>query len=158
MEECKNIEFKEKMTDSFLKTVSAYANYGSGTVYFGITDDGTEIGIENPKKFCLDMENKINDNIHPKPDFSISANKKTNIISLHIQEGEDKPYTFRGKAYRRSGTSTVEVDRIALNRLILEGSGKNFEELPSKNRTCIFRHLHSFFLNGQEFPKSILTY
>ncbi|MBP3365678.1 MAG: hypothetical protein J6K96_01655 [Treponema sp.] len=49
-------------------------------------------------------------------------------------EGEDKPYTLRGKAYRRSDTSTMEVDRLAFSRLVLEGSGKNFEELPTKNQ------------------------
>lgn len=50
-------------------------------------------------------------------------------------EGEDKPYTLRGKAYRRSDTSTVEADRLAFNRLVLEGSGTNFEELPAKIRS-----------------------
>lgn len=145
MKESKTVEFKEKLTDSFLKTVSAYANYGSGEILFGVTDDGKEIGLENPTEFCLSVENKINDSISPKPDFSFSVNERTKVVMLAVQEGEDKPYTFRGKAYKRNDTSTVEVDKIAYNRLVLEGSNKNFEELPSRNQNLHFKTLEHYF-------------
>lgn len=145
MKENKTVEFKEKLTDSFLKTVSAYANYGSGEILFGVTDDGKEIGLENPTEFCLSVENKINDSISPKPDFSFSVNERTKVVTLAVQEGEDKPYTFRGKAYKRNDTSTVEVDKIAYNRLVLEGSNKNFEELPSRNQNLHFKTLEHYF-------------
>ncbi|MDO5436335.1 MAG: putative DNA binding domain-containing protein, partial [Clostridia bacterium] len=36
MRESKNIEFKECVTNTFLKTVCAYANYGRGEIIFGI--------------------------------------------------------------------------------------------------------------------------
>lgn len=32
MRETKNLEFKEKVSNTFLKTVSAYANYGTGKI------------------------------------------------------------------------------------------------------------------------------
>lgn len=67
-------------------------------------------------------------------------------------EGEDKPYTLRGKAYRRSGTSTVEVDRLAFNRLVLEGSGENFEELPAKNQELQFTVLSRFLKEKLDIP------
>lgn len=59
MKESKTLEFKERLTNTFLKTVSAYANYGTGQILFGVTDSGKEIGVENPDAFCLDIENKI---------------------------------------------------------------------------------------------------
>lgn len=159
MKENKTVEFKEKLTDSFLKTVSAYANYGSGEILFGVTDDGKEIGLENPTEFCLSVENKINDSISPKPDFSFSVNERTKVVTLAVQEGEDKPYTFRGKAYKRNDTSTVEVDKIAYNRLVLEGSNKNFEELPSRNQNLHFKTLEHYFsekLQIDSIDKNIL--
>lgn len=67
-------------------------------------------------------------------------------------EGEDKPYTLRGKAYRRSDTSTVEADRLAFNRLILEGSGTNFEELPAKNQEPQFTVLSRFLKEKLDIP------
>ena len=33
MRETKNIEFKESITNTFLKTVSAFANYEGGDIY-----------------------------------------------------------------------------------------------------------------------------
>ena len=39
MKEHRELEFKESITNTFLKTVSAFANYGSGKIIFGISDD-----------------------------------------------------------------------------------------------------------------------
>ena len=40
MRETRTLEFKETITNTFLKTVSAFSNYDGGTIYFGIDDDG----------------------------------------------------------------------------------------------------------------------
>ena len=45
MKESRSYEVKESITNTFLKTVSAYANYGDGVIEFGIADDGTVVGI-----------------------------------------------------------------------------------------------------------------
>ena len=44
MRESKTLEYKESVTNTFLKTVSAYANYGTGKIIFGVADDGTVTG------------------------------------------------------------------------------------------------------------------
>ena len=36
MKETRILEFKETITNTFLKTVSAFSNYDGGTIYFGI--------------------------------------------------------------------------------------------------------------------------
>lgn len=41
MRETATLEFKQQLSKSYLKTVSAYANYGTGKIIFGIADDGT---------------------------------------------------------------------------------------------------------------------
>ena len=63
--ESKTLEYKEQITRTFLKTVSAYANYGSGKIVFGISDDGIILGLDNPEQLCLNIENMINDNHSP---------------------------------------------------------------------------------------------
>lgn len=131
MNERKNLEYKEKITNTFIKTVSAYANYGSGEIVFGVKDNGEIVGIEEPDNACLDIENKINDLIKPKPSFSFSINRKTNVITLFINEGSFKPYLYRGKAYKRSDTSTVEVDQIELRRLALLEENLYFDGLSA---------------------------
>ena len=44
MRESNVLEFKETVSNTFLKTVSAFANYGTGKVIFGVKDDGTIAG------------------------------------------------------------------------------------------------------------------
>lgn len=53
MKETKSLEFKSEVTNTFLKTVSAYANYGAGEILFGVRDDGTPCGINNPERYAL---------------------------------------------------------------------------------------------------------
>ena len=145
MRENKTLEFKETVSNSFLKTVSAYSNYGTGKILFGIDDDGNAKGVENPTAVCLEPENKINDSIIPHPDFTFSIDEKKNIVELTVFEGTEKPYTFKGKAYKRNDSSTIEVDRVEYNRLVLEGENKNFEELPSRTQDLTFSALQTKF-------------
>ncbi|ORT99999.1 ATP-dependent DNA helicase recG [Anaerovibrio sp. JC8] len=129
MKEGRNLEFKREITNSFLKTVSAFANFSGGKILFGVDDDGTPVGVSEPERVRLDIENKINDSINPKPDYSININRKTGVITIAVSEGKFKPYFYRGKAYRRSDTATIEVDQLELKRLALEGSNLYYEGL-----------------------------
>ncbi len=142
MKESRTLEFKESVTNAFLKTVSAYANYGTGEIRFGVTDTGKEKGIEKPYDTCLDIENRINDSIDPVPKFTLSVNRKTSVITLTVYEGLYKPYLYHAKAYRRSGTATVPADRLSLTRLILEGQNLTYEQLPSERQDLEFSILN----------------
>ena len=48
MKENRTLEFKSEVSNTFLKTVSAYANFNSGVIQFGVKDDGTISGITDP--------------------------------------------------------------------------------------------------------------
>ena len=159
MKESRELELKSTITNTFLKTVSAFSNYNTGKIIFGVDDTGQIIGLENIEELCLDLENKINDNISPKPDFKFIKDKKKNIITLIVEEGMNKPYLYKGKAYKRNDTSTVEVDKIELNRLTLSGLNQYYEELKAKNQNLEFNILkkeleEKLFLNN--FSKDIL--
>lgn len=138
MRESKTLEYKETITNTFLKTVSAYANYGTGKIMFGISDDGTAKGIDNPKQACLDVENRINDSIDPIPEYVLDINERTSVITLTVSEGLHKPYLYKSKAYRRNDSATVAVDRLELTRLILEGQNSSYEELPAADQQLTF--------------------
>ncbi len=140
MKEGKTLEFKEKITNTFLKTVSAFSNFNGGKILFGVDDSGNAIGIDNPQKTTLDIENKINDTLTPKPDFEINI-LKNNVIELQVFEGKYKPYFYKGKAYRRSDTATVEVDSVELKRLALEGSNLFYDQLASREDKLSFTYL-----------------
>ena len=159
MKESKELELKSTITNTFLKTVSAFSNYNSGKIIFGIDDNGKIIGLENIEELCLDLENKINDNISPKPDFRFIKDTKKNIITLIVEEGLNKPYLYKGKAYKRNDTSTVEVDRIEFNRLTLLGLNQYYEELKARKQDLEFKVLKKELeekLSLKNFSKDVL--
>ena len=141
MRESKYLEYKEIVSNTFLKTVSAYANYGTGEILFGIADNGTIKGIADPEKTCLDIENRINDSIDPVPEYTLSIDEKTSVITLRIVEGIHKPYLYKAKAYRRNDSATIQVDHLELSRLVLEGQNISFEELPASEQQLDFDQL-----------------
>ena len=141
MRETKTIEFKESVTNSFLKTVSAYANYDGGTVLFGVNDHGQAVGLSDPIQQCLNIENRINDAISPRPEYSLDIREADDVVALTVRPGTSKPYLYRSKAYKRSDASTVEVDNVELTRLILEGQNVTFEQLPAKSQDLEFVYL-----------------
>lgn len=138
MKETHSLEFKRDITNTFLKTVSAYANYDGGSVIFGVDDQGTVVGLADPESACLDIENKINDSISPQPCFELKVNKREKTIELSVSAGLNKPYLYRGKAYRRNDTATIPVDPLELSRLVLQGKNINFESLPASNQELTF--------------------
>lgn len=141
MRETRIIEFKETITNTFLKTVSAFSNYNGGEIYFGIDDNGNVKGIADVKQSCLDIENKINDSFSPQPDYTLEI-QKDSTIKLTVKSGIHKPYLYKSKAYKRNDTATIEVDTLEFSRLILEGKNIRFEELPYNEQKLTFEVLH----------------
>lgn len=149
MRETKNTEFKETLTNTFLKTVSAFANYNGGVIYFGVDDQGNIKGLPEIRQACLAIENKINDSITPQPDYTLEILNDERVIRLTVKSGPLKPYLYKAKAYKRNDTATIEADTLELTRLILEGKNLSFEELPCKVQELTFNVL------GQKFKKHV---
>ena len=142
MRETRTSEFKETVTNTFLKTVSAFSNYDGGTIFFGIDDDGNVKGLPDVKQACLDIENKINDSISPQPNYTLEIQNNDQTIKLTVKSGLQKPYLYRSKAYKRNDTATIEVDTLEFSRLVLDGKNIRFEELPCKEQNLSFEALH----------------
>ena len=142
MRETRTLEFKETITNTFLKTVSAFSNYDGGTIFFGVDDDGNIKGLPDVKQACLDIENKINDSITPQPDYTLEVQNNDQTIKLTVKSGLQKPYLYKSKAYKRNDTATIEVDTLEFSRLVLDGKNIRFEELPCKDQELSFEILH----------------
>ena len=140
--ETRILEFKETITNTFLKTVSAFSNYDGGTILFGVDDDGNIKGLPDVKQACLDIENKINDSITPQPDYTLEIQNNDQTIKLTVKSGLQKPYLYKSKAYKRNDTATIEVDTLEFSRLVLDGKNIRFEELPCKDQELSFEILH----------------
>lgn len=139
--ESPTVEYKESVTPTFLKTVSAYANYGTGKIEFGVDDGGVAVGLSDPVAECLRIENMINDSLDPAPRYTLELDENRGTVTLTVYEGQGKPYRSKGKAYRRNDSATVEVDHFEYGRLTLEGSNLTFDALTSARQDLSFHTL-----------------
>jgi len=159
--ETKYIEFKEKYSKSILKTVSAFSNYHDGKVIIGVTDSGQVVGVDDSKEMRLSIENTINDSIKPRPDFEVEIRVVENreILVFSIFKGTQSPYTLDRKAYKRSDTSTVSVDKFEYDELVLLGRNLTYEELEYGSSDLEFHNLGRLLsekLNVGEINEDIL--
>jgi ATP-dependent DNA helicase RecG len=123
--------------------VSAFANGEGGTIKFGVTDKGDIVGVKSPVQTALNIENKINDAISPRPVYTIDIDKNTSCINLNILEGVNKAYLYKGKAYVRRDSSSIEADQFELRSLILEGSNLTYDAIKSSAKDLHFTVLES---------------
>jgi ATP-dependent DNA helicase RecG len=147
--EKRTLELKQAFNLSFLKTVSAFANYGDGEIIFGVSDDGNVVGVDNMMELKLKIENSINDAIEPRPNFSfneLSLSDK-NVLVLKVFRGDSQPYFYKSKAYQRMDTASVPIDRLALQKLVMVGTQKDFDEMPSKQIELEFKTLSKWMNN-----------
>jgi ATP-dependent DNA helicase RecG len=143
--ENKYTEFKSLYTKSLLKTVSAYANYHDGIILVGINDQKEIIGIENLDDTRLQIENAINDVIDPRPYYEIEVKQyeQKNVLLIQIFKGDNTPYLYEKKAYKRLDTASVPVDRRALEELILYGKNMTYEMIKAPVQELTFSVLKS---------------
>ena len=119
-EESSILELKESYSASCLKTVSAFANERDGQGIFGVKDNGDVAGVDDAAALRLQVENAINDTFSPIPLFALKTeivNDKP-IVILNVKKGKALPYFYKGKAYRRSDTSSVAADVHQLRELV----------------------------------------
>lgn len=55
LEESNEVEFKEMMPDGISKEIIAFLNAHGGTIYIGIKDDGTIVGVSKEKGIFMTL-------------------------------------------------------------------------------------------------------
>lgn len=104
------------------KTLCAFLNTRGGRVLFGVEPDGTVKGQAVSDKTLRDVAATLSE-IEP-PVFpalqSVAIGHGQSVVVASVEKGHNRPYTFKGKSYRRVGSSTAEMDQAAYNEMLLE--------------------------------------
>lgn len=133
MKETEQIEFKKSTSelDSALDSISAILNkHQKGILYFGLKNDGT------PSKFTItdstlrDVSRKIYEHIKPQifPIVTTASIDGVEIIEVKF-EGNDIPYSSKGKYYIRIADEDRELTPSELRKIMIQNEYKeNFED------------------------------
>ena len=125
---------------SWLKSVSAFANGEGGTLIFGISDDDQIIGLADAESDAEKISEEIKTKLDPVPVVNLEYKEidGKRLILLHVYAGQETPYYYIGDkqrlAFVRIGNESVTADRIQLKALVLKGSGRTYDSLPSNYR------------------------
>ena len=135
---------KEKLernkSKSWLKSVSAFANGEGGVLIWGISDNDEVIGLVDAKGDAEFISEVIKTKLDPVPVISLEFKvvNEIQLVVLHVNAGQETPYYYIGDkqriAYVRIGNESVVADRIQLKGLVMKGSGRTYDCLPSSFR------------------------
>ncbi len=129
-----------KRPKSWLKSVSAFANGEGGTLIFGVSDDDQIVGLVDSEGDAEKISDEIKSKLDPVPAVNLESKEVDGkkLILLHVFPGQETPYYYIGDkqrlAFVRVGNESVVTDRIQLKSLVLKGSGRTYDSLPSSYR------------------------
>ena len=160
----KKQELEIRKPKSWCKSVSAFANGRGGSLIFGIADDDTIVGIENPNKAAEKFSEIVKQKLDPIPPFRISyelIDSKTLMI-ITVEPGDMTPYYYIGDgqqiAFHRMGNESIPANASRLRELVLRGTHQTYDSLPTdfKFENYDFSRLRSVFHHrtGKEFTEN----
>lgn len=147
-QETETVELKSIVMDDLKKEIIAFANCDGGTLYVGVADDGTVLGVENADECALQISNMVRDAV--KPDVTMFIHYETldcegkAVVAVNIQRGTNRPYYLAKKGLRpegvyvRQGYSSVPATDTAIRQMIKETDGDSFENMRSINQALTF--------------------
>lgn len=137
------VELKGQYIPDIKKEVIAFANTAGGTLYIGVENDGTVVGLTNPDEVLQQATNAIRDAIRPDVTLFTSAAVEElegkPVVRIEVQKGTACPYYLTDKGLKpsgvfvRQGSSSVPASEEAIRRMIRETDGASFE----RNRSLI---------------------
>ena len=160
--ESERLEFKESLSDwdGILKTICAFLNTRGGKIVIGVDDQGNIRGIDIGKNTLPNIINRIKFSIEPiiLPQIEITNLREKNLIVITVNEGVNKPYYYKGIAYRRIGASNQKLSGDELEKLILEKYRKriSFEDTEiGDNLSLIDEDIIKEFINSVRIERRL---
>ena len=143
--ESETVEFKSRFTEELYKEIIAFANTDGGTVYVGMNDDGSVLGLPDANQEYTRITNGIRDAIMPDVTMFVRyAIREDSVVQITVSEGSNKPYYLKSKGLKpsgvfvRQGTSSVPASSEAIRQMIRDSDGDVFEEMRSVRQDLTF--------------------
>ena len=147
--EDEHTELKRELIDAVKSEIIAFLNSDGGTIYVGVEDDGSIIGIKDDSskdKMDLKLGNWIQEAFFPKPSGLIQYYfNKDDVLVIEISKGTNKPYYLRDKGpkpsgvYIRVGRSKRKANDDEILRMIMESHSYSYEDDISDEQDLTFK-------------------
>jgi len=142
--ESENLEFKSSTgsLNTGMQTVCAFLNSTQGgTLVFGVKDDGQIIGQDVSDKTRKEIAIELH-KIEPYAKIDIeylSTETDKNVIILTVQPGDKAPYSYDGRFFTRSQSTTMRMTREEYGYIYNQNNMTLWETLT--NNDCTLKDL-----------------
>lgn len=151
--ENETLEYKRQYTPDIKKEVVAFANTAGGTIYIGIDDDGTPVGVPDPDAVVQQLANALRDGIRPDVTMftriSIRDMDGCPVVAVAVSTGTRRPYYLTDKGLRpsgvyvRQGSSSAPASEDAIRQMIRLTDGDSYENGRSLIQELTFHTFES---------------
>ena len=124
--ESQNVEYKQSWKDEYLKWICGFANAQGGTLYVGIDDNGTVVGIKDAKKLLEDIPNKVVNYMGIVADVDLFQENGKDYIRISVLPS-NTPVSYHGKLYYRSGSTLQELNSTAARNFLMKKTGATWD-------------------------------
>ena len=160
-EESDKVELKREIVKDLDKEIIAFLNTEGGTIYIGVEDDGTVVGIDCNLHDALDLQlsSIITDSIKMDARHLIRYYfNADNVLVIEVMKGDKKPYYLSSTGPRSNGTY-IRVGRSKrcatdgeILSMIRDYSQMRWEDEISSNQELHFSYAKLYFHEkNQEF-------
>ena len=119
------VEFKEKLDNSLVKEIVAFANASGGKIFLGVDDSGKVKGISITNR----LKSQIVDyGKNCDPEIPLSIETLDNIMIIHVPEGLNKPYQGSKGFYLRLGANSQKLKRDKILEFSINENKIRFDE------------------------------
>lgn len=130
--ETQEIEFKIIWKDDYLKQLCGFANSLGGCMYVGVNDDGEIAGIQHTKRLLEEIPNKVMNLMGIAVKVELLFENTLSYLLITVPPC-NHPVSLRGKFYKRSGTTTQELNGAALQNFVLIKNQLTWDEIGVEN-------------------------
>ncbi|MBS3067396.1 putative DNA binding domain-containing protein [Candidatus Micrarchaeota archaeon] len=137
MKESEQVELKKSLAslDEIIQTIVAFRNSSGGEIYVGIDENNKIIGVDIGKNTIENLARETANNTSPKiyPTIKEEIINGLTVIKIIVKEGDQKPYLYKGTAYKRVGRSNLKLDHNEIEQMILK---RHIKKLNFDTRVC----------------------
>lgn len=122
--ESETLEFKRTTGErrEGARTLCAMLNHRGGPVLFGVKPDGWVIGQQVSDRTIEEVAQELRE-IDP-PAFPsidrVAVGNGREVLVVTVSTAQNRPYSYRGRSYRRVGNTSPVMSRDEYNRVLLE--------------------------------------
>ena len=142
--ERQNVEWKRQWDDKFLRQICGFANSEGGVMKVGVEDDGTVVGVKDPKSDMKSITDTIANKLSIYP--TVDVDESTNAITITVQRSPI-PVDLDGKFYIRTGNTTHAATGREYDMLVSRRLNISWSEMPidGLDISCLDANAIDFF-------------